>query len=124
MVNASPLIFLSKAGVIDLLQQAAPSILVPEMVALEVNRRGKQDPTAHAVASTSSIRTVAMPSVPPLIQSWDLGPGESAVLAYAQIRPGLVQRCEQAFATHMGHKHGIAPAMSLKISDPSALPRR
>ncbi len=64
VVNASPLILLSKARVIELLQQAAPSILVPEMVALEVNRRGELDPTARAVATTSWISTVATPGVP------------------------------------------------------------
>ena len=35
VVNASPLIFLSKAGVIHFLQQAAPDIVVPEVVALK-----------------------------------------------------------------------------------------
>ncbi|QVL50152.1 MAG: hypothetical protein KFB96_06730 [Thiocapsa sp.] len=49
---------------IQILQQAAPSILVPEMVALEVNRRGEHDPTARAVATTSWISSVATPGVP------------------------------------------------------------
>ena len=35
VVNASPLIFLSKAGVIHFLQQAAPDIVVPQVVALD-----------------------------------------------------------------------------------------
>lgn len=90
MVNASPLIFLSKAGVIHFLQQAAPDIVVPQVVALEVGRRGRNDITARTLANNPWVATVEVPVIPPLIQSWDLGPGESAVLAYARTHPGLV----------------------------------
>jgi predicted nucleic acid-binding protein len=90
VVNASPLIFLSKAGVIHFLQQAAPDIVVPEGVALEVGRRGRNDITARTLANNPWVATVEVPVIPPLIQSWDLGPGESAVLAYARTHPGVV----------------------------------
>lgn len=90
MVNASPLIFLSKAGVIHFLQQAAPDIVVPQVVALEVGRRGRNDITARTLANNPWVATVEVPVIPPLIQSWDLGPGESAVLAYARTHPGVV----------------------------------
>lgn len=90
VVNASPLIFLSKAGVIHFLQQAAPDIVVPQVVALEVGRRGRNDITARTLANNPWVATVEVPVIPPLIQSWDLGPGESAVLAYARTHPGLV----------------------------------
>ena len=89
VVNASPLIFLSKAGLIHLLQQAAPDIVAPEMVVLEINRRGPNDITARTVANTPWVATVEVPLISPLIQSWDLGPGESAVLAYAQTHSGI-----------------------------------
>jgi len=90
VVNASPLIFLSKAGVIHFLQQAAPDIVVPQVVALEVGRRGRNDITARTLANNPWVATVEVPVIPPLIQSWDLGPGESAVLAYARTHPGVV----------------------------------
>ena len=90
VVNASPLIFLSKAGVIHFLQQAAPDIVVPQVVALEIGRRGRNDITARTLANNPWVATVEVPVIPPLIQSWDLGPGESAVLAYARTHPGLV----------------------------------
>ena len=90
VVNASPLIFLSKAGVIHFLQQAAPDIVVPQVVALEIGRRGRNDITARTLANNPWVATVEVPVIPPLIQSWDLGPGESAVLAYARTHPGVV----------------------------------
>ena len=87
--NASPLIFLAKAGLIDFLQQAAPLILVPAAVAEEINRRGQSDITARALADTAWLVTVDVLVIPPLIQAWDLGPGESAVLAHAHAHPGV-----------------------------------
>jgi predicted nucleic acid-binding protein len=90
VVNASPLIFLAKAGMIDFLQQAAPQILVPAAVAEEISRRGKDDITVRTLADTPWLLTVDALAIPPLIQAWDLGPGESAVLAYAYAHSGMV----------------------------------
>jgi predicted nucleic acid-binding protein len=49
-VNASPLIFLSRAGLLNLLQLVSPEIIIPKTVAAEINRRGPDDPTAQAIA--------------------------------------------------------------------------
>ena len=89
VVNASPLIFLSKAGIIHLLQEEGSEVLVPECVAQEILKRGSHDVTAKTVASTAWLKTIEVPEVPALIQSWDLGPGESSVLAYAYSNPGV-----------------------------------
>ena len=72
VVNASPLIFLSKAGLIHFLQQAAPDIVIPETVAWEIGRRGEEDRTAQTVTNTPWLTRVETPLIPPLIQSWDL----------------------------------------------------
>lgn len=53
VVNASPLIYLSKAGLMELLQLLAPSVWVPEAVAAEIQRRGRSDVTAKALSSTA-----------------------------------------------------------------------
>ncbi len=87
VVNASPLIFLSKGDQIDLLQTVGDSVVVPTEVSAEIRHRGPEDVTARALAETKWIRTVEAPDVPPLIQSWDLGPGESAVLSLAYVDP-------------------------------------
>jgi predicted nucleic acid-binding protein len=46
VVNASPLIFLSSAGLVDLLQLISAEVIVPESVATEIEVRGKRDPRA------------------------------------------------------------------------------
>jgi len=88
VVNASPLIFLSRAGLIDLLQLVSSKVIVPEVVASEIEVRGESDPTARALATTSWLVVTQTPPVPPQIQAWGLGPGESSVLAWAQAYPG------------------------------------
>lgn len=88
VVNASPLIFLSRAGLLDLLQLLSPEIIVPEIVATEIEVRGKSDPTAQAIANTAWLLVTQTPPVPPQIQAWGLGSGESAVLAWAHAHPG------------------------------------
>lgn len=105
VVNASPLIFLSRAGLIDLLQVVTAEVIVPEAVAYEIGVRGGSDPAAQAVADTSWLVVTQTPSVPPQIQAWGLGLGESAVLAWAYTHEGCEaimddlagRRCAAAF---------------------------
>jgi len=88
-VNASPLIFLTRAGLLDLLHLAAPEIVIPAPVAEEIQRRGSSDPAAQAIASVDWVRVIETPKISPMIQAWDLGPGESAVLSWCFARPGV-----------------------------------
>jgi predicted nucleic acid-binding protein len=87
-VNASPLIFLSRAGLIDLLLLTSEKIIVPETVAAEIGIRGETDPTARALADAPWLIVTQTPPIPAQIQSWGLGPGESSVLAWAYAHPG------------------------------------
>jgi len=47
VVNASPLIFLSKAGLMHLLQGSGAEVMVPEPVAQEILKRGSKDDCAR-----------------------------------------------------------------------------
>ena len=104
-INASPLIFLSRAGLLELLQLISDEIIVPETVAAEIRIRGETDPTAQAIANTPWLVVTRTPPVPAQIQSWGLGPGESSVLAWAYSHPGteaimddlLARRCAEVF---------------------------
>jgi predicted nucleic acid-binding protein len=83
VVNASPLIFLAQGDMLDFLQLAGAEVVVPMPVASEIQRRGSSDLTARAIANTSWLVIVEALPIPPLIQTWDLGEGESSVLAWA-----------------------------------------
>ncbi len=106
-VNASPLIFLSRAGLLNLLQLAAPEIVVPDAVAAEILRRGPNDPTAQALSNTTWLPVIQTPAVPASIQAWGLGQGESAVLAWAHAHPGTEAILDDLPARRCAAAHAI-----------------
>jgi len=88
VVNASPLIVLSRAGRLDLLHHFSARVVVPVAVAAEV--AAHSDEAARALASEAWLQQVPGGPVPDAISAWDLGAGESAVLAWALAHPGTV----------------------------------
>ena len=88
IINASPLIFLSRSHHLDLLQAFAREIWVPEPVATEISQRGRQDITAKAIGQTYWLITQPISHIPTKITEWRLGAGESSVLALANEHPG------------------------------------
>ena len=126
-VNASPLVFLSKAGLLHFLPLAGSPVVVPAAVANEIRQRGASDPTVQALEQTGWLEIVETPPVPALIQAWDLGRGEESVLAYAYAKPGTIavmddlagRRCAEALKipvngtlglTLIAKKRGLIPA--------------
>jgi predicted nucleic acid-binding protein len=85
VINTSPLIFLSKAGLIDLLKVVNQKIIVPTVVKDEIFAYGKEDITAQILAEKDWLIVKETPPVPTIIQNWDLGKGESEVLAWGYI---------------------------------------
>ncbi len=83
IVNASPLILLAKAGQLDLLRAGVPEIIVPDAVLREVSARGPADPVLLEVQRAAWLKLVPAPPTPPEVLVWDLGDGESSVLALA-----------------------------------------
>ena len=131
IVDSSPLIFLSKADSLDFLRLAASKILVPESVAEEIRRRGPEDVTARAVAETAWLHVTPDPPIPSVIEHWDLGPGESAVLAHAReamcrtethrrLSPGLRGGILQA----LWPNQALRPRPWIAITSPSPFVRR
>ncbi|HXM51434.1 MAG TPA: DUF3368 domain-containing protein [Pyrinomonadaceae bacterium] len=128
VVNASPLIFLSRAGLLNLLQLLSSEIVVPEIVATEIGVRGKNDPTAQAIANTTWLVVNQTPTVPTQIQSWGLGLGESSVLAWAHSHPGseaiiddlAARRCAAAFNIPVRGTLGLALIAKQRGRIPSA----
>ena len=107
VVNASPLIHLARGGAFDLLRVAAESIVVPSSVAMEVRRRGPADPTVLAMNRASWLTVIDDPPIPPAILSWDLGIGESAVLAWAYANLGTEAICDDRAARRCATTLGI-----------------
>jgi len=119
VVNASPLIFLGNAGRLDLLlATGASQIIVPQAVIDEVTIAHRDDRAAQSIKQAKWIERAASIETPPAILEWDLGPGESSVIATAlatpQARPVLddllARRCALALGLNVIGTLGLAVA--------------
>lgn len=106
-VDASPIIFLGAAGRLDLLRAAAARVVVPEAVADEVAAGGADDPAFAAMRSAAWIDTASDVVVSPDLIRWDLGRGETQVLALAKATSGAVAVIDDLEARRCGRAVGI-----------------
>ncbi len=128
VVNALPLIVLCSIHHEHLLLQLADEILVPSAVAREIDLGPKED-RAKQLLAKSYLQIIETPPPPAELHAWDLGLGETAVLAYAIANPdwtvilddGAARRCAQTFSIAMkgtlgivilARKHGLVPSAS------------
>jgi predicted nucleic acid-binding protein/predicted HTH domain antitoxin len=126
VVNTSPLIHLAEAGLLHLLRDAAGMICVPEAVAREIRAYGADDPTARALTAHAWLDVIPVASIPESILTWNLGAGESAVLALALCSPnvGVViddlagRRCAQAMGLRLRGTVGLV----LPAKQPGGIP--
>jgi predicted nucleic acid-binding protein len=108
-MNASPIICMMKAGIIEVLPALFKDIVVPQEVKREILVRGRTDLKGEVLASYQWIRLVNDIVVAPQVASWDLGQGESAVISFALDNPDFwtviddreARRC--ATALHCRH---------------------
>lgn len=107
VVNASPLIFLAGAGRLDLLRPRAAAVYVPRAVADEIARYGPDDPAARALRENAWLRVVEGVATPPSVLAWDLGPGESAVIAWALAHSGTITVLDDLEGRSCARAHGL-----------------
>jgi predicted nucleic acid-binding protein len=115
VVNASPLILLARIERLDLLASLAKRLIVPEAVIREIQTGSDRDGTASKVNDFPSIVQVDDRPVPDRIRFWNLGVGESQVLAHGLERPGAevvlddlaARRCARSLSLPMIGTLGI-----------------
>ncbi len=84
VVNASPLILLGKIGRLELLRDLSDELIIPGAVVREVAAKPDGQRAIEQVASFPTAQTEGGIVVPSSVSVWDLGRGESQVLAMAQ----------------------------------------
>jgi len=130
VINASPLILLTKVGWLDLLQLVSTEVVVPAPVATEIQQRGVSDITVQALAQTNWLVVIETPPVPSVIQLYDLGAGESSVLTWAYVNPGTeaivddlaARRCAAALGIPIRGTLGLVLTAKLSGTIPAARP--
>lgn len=90
ILNASPVITLAKAGYLQLVDELAPTVLIPDAVIQEI-LAGPADDAGRKALESGWGRPASPMRTPPVILEWGLGAGESSVLALAlETRGGSV----------------------------------
>ncbi|EIQ00543.1 putative nucleic acid-binding protein [Opitutaceae bacterium TAV1] len=107
VINASPLIALGKAGLLGLLEADAFRTKIPHAVAKEVlAEKHGEDATARWLGEKGASKIIpAAPPLPdPILLAWNLGAGETSVIAEAGREPASIavlddraaRRCAEA----------------------------
>jgi predicted nucleic acid-binding protein len=86
VVNASPLISLSRIGEVHLLSALAAEVIIPDGVLGELSK----GTVPLGAADLGRHRAVRVEQIHPIVAAWDLGPGEAEVLSYAASSPGFI----------------------------------
>ena len=89
VVNASPLIFLDYIdGIHWLTRLASKPIIVPVVVIQEIEAGDSGAALVSRLHADADITISPKLELSPFIAAWDLGAGESQVLAYSQVNTG------------------------------------
>lgn len=82
VLNASPLILYARVNGLGIIEQLAPGIIVPLSVLKEVKAGMHKDSTAKDGVNWASRFEQSDIPVPPMVERWDLGAGESQVISF------------------------------------------
>lgn len=114
VVNASPLILLGKAGELGWLPRLG-DVVVPRSVALEVLAGAPEDSARRWLEAPEGACQIRDHEMAPEIFAWDLGPGETAVLSWAQSHPGYEAVLDDAAARRCARVFGIPVRGTLSL---------
>jgi predicted nucleic acid-binding protein len=114
-VNSSPLILLGRISRLDLLPAIAEQVVVPQAVLQELAVKQGQDWLARTVSSHPGIEVVPDVAIPADVRKWNLGAGESAVVAFCLANAGYRavlddlrgRRCAQALGVPLFGTLGV-----------------
>ena len=115
IANASPLILLGKVGRLSLLDELTDRLLIPESVAAEVAREPDGERALAETTRFKQCRVVPSLQVPPEVEAWDLGPGESQVLALSISTPGSRAVLDDLAARRCAQSYGLPVIRTLGV---------
>lgn len=114
VINASPLILLGKIRRLDLLQHLIQELHVPAAVFSEIHAGASKDNSVHATLAWAEDKVVDNVAVPQAVIAWDIGAGESQVIAHclakqyrAILDDNKARACANSFAVPITGTLGI-----------------
>jgi predicted nucleic acid-binding protein len=107
IVNASPLILLTKIGRIDLLHAEGVDVVIPMAVLQEVSYLDPSDPVVRAIHDAGWQVAMVSDPVPASVARWKLDAGEEAVLALALASSDCEVVIDDLAGRRCAEAHGI-----------------
>jgi len=114
ILNASPLIRLAHIRPASLIAALADEAVGPEAVAAEILAGPEADPAGLGIEAGGGL-VIATPPPTPERLAWDLGAGETAVLAQAMATPGWMAGLDEAAARKCARSFSIPVVGTLAI---------
>jgi predicted nucleic acid-binding protein len=105
-VNASPLIFLSKVGLLEVHRDEGVPVVVPDVVRAEVGALGPNDPSDQAVQAAGWLQVMPVPA-PSAVLPTSLDAGEAAVLTLAMAQADSRAVLDDLAARRFAQQRGI-----------------
>jgi len=114
ILNASPLIVMGKIGQLDIFASLAQEVIVPQAVAEEIKAGPESDAARLAIESG---KFQIIPSLEPTseLAAWDLGAGETSVIAFALNNPEWTAILDDAAARKCARSFGVSIKGSLAV---------
>lgn len=106
VINASPLILLGKINQLELAERLASRLIVPKSVFDEI-ATGEQDRLTQSTLNWAQRHTQPDVAIPVSILNWDIGVGESQVLAHCVLINGSKAVLDDGEARAAAQSHRI-----------------
>ncbi len=107
VMNASPVILLSRVGLIGLVPSLCRKLSIPSGVIAEVSRGVAADAGRTWLQAKGSAYIVSVPALSPEMTGWNGGPGEAEVISYALQQGGASVVLDDLAARRMARRLGL-----------------
>ena len=115
VINASPLIILARAGYINLLPKIFSSVAVPRAVVSEIQAGPAEAGFGNLLDGAGWLSVVDVGSFVSSLARARLGQGETEVLEYARIHPGMIAIVDDKAARRLAEGLGIPRTGTLGV---------
>ena len=113
--NASPLIVLAKAGLLELLPALFEQVVVPQAVVAEITAGGAGDPAVKALRQAPWLQHVSLEPGVSALAALQLGRGEAEVIEWALRHPDHIALLDDRAARRVASVLGVQCAGTLRV---------
>ena len=113
--NASPLITLAKAGLMEVMHSLFDHVVVPRAVVNEVMAGNIEDPCRHELSSVSWLERVVLEPPASRLSTLHLGAGEAEVIEWSLRYPEYIALLDDRAARRSAEALGVRCAGTLRV---------